>query len=180
MDGCILRFFTNFTTKCQLNFASRQKNTSWCKHDDLSYKQKIGDCFLCYLQQIFTKKCELIFVLTHENNTKAKRKILYSSKHDTNDFWNNAPFKKLPYLFKVLNLKQVFWKTKTIFKKVEYRFIDAIAIIESAIFQCKVLCQKSILRQTEGRAKWTYPNQRSLATNCFVFSKILIEHKNIL
>ena len=103
----------------------------------------------------------------YENNTKAKKKNLDSSKNDTKYFWNNSPFKKLTYLFKALILKQAFWKTKTLFRTLEYRFVDAIAIIERAIFPNKATLL--LLRQTKWGAKWTYPNERSLAINYFAF-----------
>ena len=45
-------------------------------------------------------------------------------------------------------LKQVFWKTKTFFEKVEYCLLVQCTTIQNAIFP-KLLCQKSVLRQIE-------------------------------
>ena len=46
-----------------------------------------------------------------------------------------------------LTLKQIFCKTKTFFKKLEYRFLVETTKIENKNFRSKLLCQKPMLRQ---------------------------------
>ena len=53
-------------------------------------------------------------------------------------------------VFIILNLKQIFWKAKIFFKKMEYRFLVKSTNIENLIFPyIKLPCQKSMLRQIE-------------------------------
>ena len=44
---------------------------------------------------------------------------------------------KILNVFNTLNLKQIFWKTKTFFKKLEYRFWVESTKIENASFSYK-------------------------------------------
>ena len=44
---------------------------------------------------------------------------------------------KILNVFNTLTLKQIFWKTKTFFKKLEYRFLVASTKIENASFRFK-------------------------------------------
>ena len=48
-------------------------------------------------------------------------------------------------VFNTLTLKQIFWKTKTFFKRLEHRFLDERTKIEHASFPFKT----AILRQVE-------------------------------
>ena len=45
---------------------------------------------------------------------------------------------KILNVFNTLTLKQIFWKTKTFFKKQEYRFLVASTKIENASFRFKI------------------------------------------
>ena len=56
---------------------------------------------------------------------------------------------KVSNVFNTLTLKQIFWKTKTFFKELEYRFLVETAQIEKHRFHSKLLCQKPMLRQIE-------------------------------
>ena len=51
-------------------------------------------------------------------------------------------------VFKTLNLKQIFWKTKNVFKKPGYCFVTESTKIGYVSFP-KLLYQKPMLRQTE-------------------------------
>ena len=52
-------------------------------------------------------------------------------------------------------LKQIFWKTKPFFKKLEYRFLlENILPLKTQHFHTKLLCQKLMLRQI----KWGVQN----------------------
>ena len=60
-------------------------------------------------------------------------------------------------VFNTLTLIQIFWKTKTFSKKLEYRFLFETTEIESTShFYSKLLCQKPVLRQIE----WQLQNGR--------------------
>ena len=95
------------------------------------------------LSASLTAKFELVFVLTLENafswrfHFKANRKSLSSSKKSTTDFRNSPPFERLACFYVTSSgdferfqsvlffniLKQIFWKMKTFFKKLEYHFL---------------------------------------------------------
>ena len=57
-------------------------------------------------------------------------------------------------VFNTLTLKQIFWKTKTFFKKLEYRFLVENSKIENALFPYKTVIQRPMLRQI----KWWLQN----------------------
>ena len=56
---------------------------------------------------------------------------------------------KILNVFNTLALKQIFWKTKTIVKKLEYCFSVESTKIETHHFHTKVPYQKPMLRQIE-------------------------------
>ena len=51
-------------------------------------------------------------------------------------------------VFNTLSLKQIFWKMKTFFKTLEYRFL-----VEPTKIHEKLLCQKPMLKQIEWRLR---------------------------
>ena len=51
-------------------------------------------------------------------------------------------------VFNTLTLKQIFWKTKTFFKKLEYSFLVESTKIKNASFPCKAAIPEA--------TKWTY------------------------
>ena len=61
---------------------------------------------------------------------------------------------KILNVFNTLTLKQIFWKTKTFFEKLEYRLLVESTKIESASFHTKLPYQKPMLRQI----KWWLQN----------------------
>ena len=67
--------------------------------------------------------------------------------------------------FDTLTLKQIFWKTKTLFKK---RNIYKIALSE--------LPSKA---NRMGSTKWAYHKECSFASSYFIFLKILFKYKNL-
>ena len=84
------------------------------------------------------------------------------------------------FLFSLLSLKLIFWKTKTFSKKLEYRFLVQITKIESAIFSNKTaLPEANVKTNRMGSTKCTYHKRRSFATNYFDFLKILFQSKNL-
>ena len=56
---------------------------------------------------------------------------------------------KVSNVFNTLFLKQIFWKTRIFFKKLEYRFLVRATKIENTPFPFKQLCQKPMLRQIQ-------------------------------
>ena len=56
-------------------------------------------------------------------------------------------------IFNTLTLKQIFWKTKTFFKKLDYCFLVESIRIENAHFHTKLPYQRPMLRQTEWRVQ---------------------------
>ena len=59
-------------------------------------------------------------------------------------------------VFNTLTLKQIFWKTKTFFKKLEYLFLVKSSEIENALSPFKLPYQRPMLRQI----KWWLQNGR--------------------
>ena len=74
----------------------------------------------------------------------------------------------------------IFWKTKTFFKKLEYRFSVESTKIESAIFAHKTaLPEANVKTNSMRRTKWTYYKERNFTSNYFIFLKILFQSKNL-
>ena len=81
-------------------------------------------------------------------------------------------------VFTTLTLKQVFWKTKTYFKKLESRFLVESANIENASFPYKtVMSEANVKTNRMVSTNWTYHKERSFASNYFIFLKILLQLK---
>ena len=79
------------------------------------------------------------------------------------------------------DLTQIFWKTKTFFKKLEYAFLVESAKIENASFPYKTaLSEANIKTNRIVSTKWIYHKERRFASNYFFFLKILFQFKNLL
>ena len=77
---------------------------------------------------------------------------------------------KLRNAFNTLTLKQIFLKMRTIFKKVEYRFLVESTNIENASFPYKTaLSEANVKTNTMVTTKWTYKKERSFAGNYLLF-----------
>ena len=68
-----------------------------------------------------------------------------------------------------LTLKQIFWKTKTFFKTLEYRFLVEATNIESTSFPLKTALSEANVK-TNGMAttKWIYHKDWSFASDYFI------------
>ena len=87
---------------------------------------------------------------------------------------------KVLNVFKTLTLIQIFWKTKTFFKKLEYAFLVESAKIENASFPYKTaLSEANIKTNRIVSTKWIYHKERRFASNYFFFLKILFQFKNL-
>ena len=84
-------------------------------------------------------------------------------------------------VFNTLTLKPIFSRTKTFYKKLEYRFLVEITRIENTTFPYKTALSEAVVK-TNGMesTKWTYQKERSFASNYFSFSKILFQFKNFI
>ena len=84
-------------------------------------------------------------------------------------------------VFNTLTLKQIFWKTKAFFKKLEYRFLVERAKIENASLLYKItISEANVKTNSMVNAKWTCHKDRSFVCNYFIFLKILFQFKNLL
>ena len=73
--------------------------------------------------------------------------------------------------FQYFNFKTDFLKNGNLFQKLEYRFLVENTKIESASFPYKIAILEANVKMVS--AKWTYHKERSFASNCFIFLKIL-------
>ena len=84
-------------------------------------------------------------------------------------------------VFNNLTLKQIFWKTQTLFKKLDCDFLVESTKTEKATFPYKTgLSEANAKTNRMGSTKWTYHKERSFASNFFIFSKILFQFKNLV
>ena len=88
---------------------------------------------------------------------------------------------KVSNVFNTLTLKQIFWKTKTFFKKLEYRFLVEATKIENTSFPFKTaLSEANVKTNRMATTKWTYQKEWSFASNCFIFLENLFQFKHLL
>ena len=77
---------------------------------------------------------------------------------------------KFSNVFNTLTLKQIFWKTKNFFKKLEYRFLVETTEIENTSFPFKTaLSEANVKTNRMATTKWTYHKEWSFASNYFIF-----------
>ena len=92
------------------------------------------------------------------------------------DFQNSLSFERLACfyvtisgnlnVFNTLILKQIFKKTKTFFRKLEYRFLVESTKIENASFSCNTaLSEANVKTKRMMSTKWTEHKERSFASN---------------
>ena len=63
----------------------------------------------------------------------------------------------------------MFWKTKTIFKKLEYRFLVETTKIENTSSPFKIaLLEANVNRNIMVTTKWTYQKEWNFASNYFI------------
>ena len=65
-------------------------------------------------------------------------------------------------VFNTLTLKQIFWITKTFFKKLESCFLVESTKIENASFPYKTAISETSVKNRRGNIKWTYHKEQSL------------------
>ena len=83
---------------------------------------------------------------------------------------------KVSHVFNTLTLKQVFWKTETFFKKLEYRILVEATKIENTSFPFKTsLLEANVKTNTMTAKKWTYRKEWSFASNYLIFLENLFQ-----
>ena len=88
---------------------------------------------------------------------------------------------KILNFFNGLTLKQLFCKTKTFFKKLEYCFSFESTKFENASFPCKTgISEGNVNTNKMVTTKWTYRKERSFASNYFIIIIIIIFFLEIL
>ena len=76
---------------------------------------------------------------------------------------------KVSNVFNTLTLKQIFWKTETFFKKLDYRFLVETTKIERASFPFKTaLSEANVKTNRIATRKWTYHEEWSFVSNHFI------------
>ena len=104
-------------------------------------------------------------------------------RNGTRDFANSPPFVsqsvEMFNVFNTLTSKQIFWKTHTFLKQLEYCFLVESTKIESASFPYKTaMSEVNVKKNRIKSTKWTC---RNFASNYFIFFlKILFQFKNLL
>ena len=77
---------------------------------------------------------------------------------------------KVSNVFNTLTLEQIFWKTKTFFKKLEYHFLVETTKIENTSFPFKTaLSETNVKTNRMATTKWTYRKKWSFSRNDFIF-----------
>ena len=84
-------------------------------------------------------------------------------------------------VFNTFTLKQIFWKTKTFFIKLEYRFLVETTEIENASFPFKTALSETNFKTNRiATTKWTYNKEWSFASNYFIFLGNFFQFHNLL
>ena len=83
---------------------------------------------------------------------------------------------KVSNVFNTLTLKQIFWRTKTFFKKLEDNFLVEATKIEITSFPFKTaLSEANVNTNGMETTKWTYHKEWSFASNYLIFLENLFQ-----
>ena len=88
-------------------------------------------------------------------------------------------------VFNSIALKEILWKTKTFFKKLEYYFLVENTKIENTTFRnTTALPEANVKTNRTGSTKLTHHKERSFASNYFIFTKsffsVKISYKELI
>ena len=76
---------------------------------------------------------------------------------------------KILNVFNTLTLKQIFWKAKTFFKKLEHDFLVENIMTENALFPYKTAISEANDKANKMvTTKWTNQKERSFASNYLI------------
>ena len=88
---------------------------------------------------------------------------------------------KVSNVFNTLTLKQIFWKARTFFKKLEYGFLVETTEIENASFPFKTaLSETNVKTNRMATTTWTYHEEWSFSSNYFIFLENFFQFQNLL
>ena len=83
---------------------------------------------------------------------------------------------KVLNVFNTLTLIQIFWKTETFFKKLEYSFLVETTKIENTSFPFKTaLSEANVKTNRMAITKWTYHKEWSFSSSYFSFLENLFQ-----
>ena len=84
-------------------------------------------------------------------------------------------------VFNTLTLKQIFWKAKSFFKKLEYHFLVETTKIGNTSFPSKTAPSEANVKTNRmATTKWTYHKKWSYASNYFIFLENLFQFWSLL
>ena len=107
------------------------------------------------------------WVLLKNDTRDVQNKIVLRLRDRHIFMWQSV---KVLKVFITLTLKQIFWKTKSFFKKLEYRFLVQTNKIENTSFLFKTaLSEANVKTNRMATTKWTYHIKWSFASNYFIF-----------
>ena len=137
---------------------------------------------MCSFPQVLTQN--LVQFLSKHWKTlhfQANRKSIGSSKKGYYRFSKQPSFSvKIFNIFTTLTLKQIFQKSKTFLKKLEYRFLVERTKIEKVSFPYKTAISEANFKTNRMvTSKWTCLRERSFPSNYFIFLKVLFQFKNL-
>ena len=99
---------------------------------------------------------------------------------DRHFFYDNH-WKLWTYSILSLTLKQIFWKTKTFFKKLKCGFLVESSENDSASFSYKTALPKTNVKINRmGSSERTRQKEQSFASSYFIFLKIFFQYWNFL
>ena len=134
----------------------------------------MNDCFFQHFSKVYGKIWGCFCLNTRKRlfDFQSNRNSIGFLKSGSRDFQNNPPFERWSCFyvkitenferFQYFNFEINFLKNKTLFKKLEYRFLVESTKIESAAFT-----YKTALSEANGKTnrmestKWTFHNKRS-------------------
>ena len=83
---------------------------------------------------------------------------------------------KVSNVFNTLTLKEIFWKMKSFFKKLEYRFLVEATKIGNTSFPFKTtLSEANVTPNRMATTKWTYRKEWSFDNNYLIFLENLFQ-----
>ena len=73
-------------------------------------------------------------------------------------------------------MRQIFWKAKTFYKKLEYRYLVETTKIENTSFSLETaLSEANVKTNRMATTKWTYHKEWSFSSNYFIFFENLFQ-----
>ena len=164
-ETTLARYFIKITARPSFTrlIVIRRINRAHYKYENRKYVTKIRLCLLLILTSLVLGIFKIALRL------RDRHVFIWHSVEILNDF-------------NTLTLKQIFWKTKMFFKKLDsVPFLVEITNIENASFPFKTAMSEANVKANRMMStKWTYHKKQSFASNRFIFSKILFQFKNLL